>query len=96
MEAGSACGRSAKTGRQSSPQKSPRSIWRSGGAAFVPMMKSANFRERDHVPFRRHLHPSRRRRVFVQGEMCAGPMIIRDICGQEAAQVPLAEDDHMV
>ena len=60
------------------------------------MMKSANFRERDHVPFRRHLHASRRRRVFLQGEMCAGLLIIGDIRGQEPSQMPLAEDDHMV
>ena len=69
---------------------------RSGGAAFVAMMKSAHFRERDHAPFRRRLHASRRRRVFLQGEMCAGPMIIGDIRGQEPSQMPLAEDDDVV
>src|SRR5688572_30370014 len=60
------------------------------------MMKAANFRERDHVSFRRRLHASRRRRVLLQGEMCAGPMIIGDIRRQEPSQMPFAEDDHMV
>ena|SRR5215217_5306743 len=60
------------------------------------MMQSAKFWERDHGPFRWRLHASRRGRVLLQGEMCARPMIVGEICGQEPAQMPLADHDHVV
>lgn len=60
------------------------------------MMQSANFRERDHVSFGRRLNASCRRGVLLQGEIFSRPMIVSEVRGQEASQMPLAEDDDMV
>ena len=60
------------------------------------MMQSANFRERDDGSFCRRLDASCRRRVLLQGQMCARPMIVGEIRGQETSQMPLTEDDHVV
>ena len=60
------------------------------------MMQSANFRERDHVSFGRRLNAACRWGVLLQGEVCSRPVIVGDVRGQEASQMSLAEDDHVV
>src|SRR6266540_2420600 len=36
------------------------------------------------------------RRILVEREMRASPMIVAEVAGQDAAQVPLTEDEHMI
>ena len=60
------------------------------------MMQSANFRERDHVSFGRRLNTPCRRGVLLQGEVRSRPVIIGDVRGQDASQMSLADDDHVV
>ena len=51
----------------------------SGGASFVPMVQSTNFRERHHATFRRRLDASWRGRVLLERQMGSCPMIIGEI-----------------
>ena len=68
----------------------------SSDASFVAMVETANFWEGHHVTLRNGLHVSRRRRVFRQREVSSRGVIIGEIAGQRAPQMPLVEDDHMV
>jgi hypothetical protein len=67
-----------------------------GGAPLVPVMEAADLGDRDDVTPRRRLRRSRMRRVFGQRQMRPGPMIVREVSCQHAAQMPLAEDDDVI
>ena len=60
------------------------------------MMQSADLGNRDHATFLWGLHTSWRGRVFLQREMRARSVVISDITGQNAPEMPLAEYDHVV
>src|SRR5207244_12307073 len=68
----------------------------SSGASFVTMVQAADFAECDHVTLGDALHASGSWRVFRQREMCSRSVIVRYIIGQDSAQMPLAEYDHVV
>src|SRR6516164_5414758 len=60
------------------------------------MMQAPDFGNReDHARFRRLDGPSVRG-VLVEREVRPSAMIVREVRGQDAAQMPLAEHDHMV
>ena len=68
----------------------------SGGASFVTVMQAADFPKREHVTLGEALHASGRWRVFRQRQMSARSVIVRQIGGQDSAQMLLAEYHHVV
>jgi hypothetical protein len=68
----------------------------SGGASFVTVVQAADFPECDHVALADALHASRRGRVFRQREMSSRSVIVRNISGQDSAQMLLAEYNDVV
>jgi hypothetical protein len=68
----------------------------SGGASFVAVEQTADFRERNHTTFSRTLHTSPCGRIFREGEMGPRSVIVRNVSGEHAPQVRLVEDDHVV
>jgi hypothetical protein len=60
------------------------------------MMQATDFGERDdRADFRRLNRPSVGC-IFVEREVSARPVIVREVTGQDAAQVPLAQDEHVI
>jgi hypothetical protein len=51
----------------------------SGSSAFVAMMESANFRERDDLALLRWLHAPKLRGIFLQNQMRPPAMMISQI-----------------
>ena len=68
----------------------------SGGASFVPMVQAADFPECDHVTLGDALHASGRWCIFRQREMSPRSVIVRNIAGQNSAQMLLTEHHHVV
>jgi hypothetical protein len=68
----------------------------SGGASFVTVVQTADFPKCDHVALGDALHASGRWRVFRQCEMRSRSMIVRNVAGEDSAQMPLAEHDDVV
>ena len=68
----------------------------SGGASFVPVVQATDFPECDHVTLGDTLYTAGRWRVFRQREMRSRSMIVRNIAGQDLAQMLLAEYHHVV
>ena len=65
-------------------------------APNVPMMQAADFGSRHD---RAHLGPldgSHVGRVLLEREVSARPVVVREVAGQDAAEVPLAENEDMV
>jgi hypothetical protein len=60
------------------------------------MVQAADFRECDDLAFRRSLHASWRRRVFLERQMCPRCMIVGDELGKHSPHVRWAEDDHVI
>src|ERR1035438_242889 len=60
------------------------------------MMKSADFRQRNHGPKIRRLHRPTRRRVLFQGQVRPSLVIIRHKRFQVTIQTGLVENDHVV
>ena len=60
------------------------------------MVQAADFPECDHLTFGDALYASGRWRVFRQREMSTRSVIVRNVAGQNAAQVLLAEYRHVV
>jgi len=60
------------------------------------MMESAYFRNGAHFARRRCLDRTRFRRVLPQRQVSPARMIVVDVLSQDAPQVTLVEDDHMV
>ena len=60
------------------------------------MVKSTDFRERHHAPFRRRVDASWRGRVLLEGQMGSRPVIIGDIARKQAAQMSLAQNDDVI
>src|SRR5437870_11018907 len=60
------------------------------------MMKATDFANRDDVAEFRPLNWSTVGCVLVERQMSAGPMIVREVRGQDASQMPLGENDDMV
>jgi len=63
---------------------------------FVPMMKTANLRQRDHLPKLRRLHRPTRRRVLFQRQVRSRLVIILHVRLHVSAQRLLVENDHVV
>jgi hypothetical protein len=68
----------------------------SGGASFVTVVQATDFPEGDHVTLSDALYTSGRWRVLRQREMRSRSVIVRNIAGQDSAQMLLAEDHHVV
>jgi hypothetical protein len=60
------------------------------------MMQATDFGDR-HDPARLgELNGSASRRIFVEREMRASPVIVREVAGENAAQVPFGQDENMI
>jgi hypothetical protein len=60
------------------------------------MVQAADFRQL-HDPFDLgRLDPPDVRRILIEREVSAGPVIVREVRGQDASQVALAENNDMV
>ena len=90
----------AVPGRKNSNRWKPRNnaarLRGSGCAPLVPVVKSANLRYRDHGSQFRRLHRPWFRRVFGQGEVRPGLVIIPQERLDVLVQGRLAEDNHMI
>jgi len=60
------------------------------------MVQAANFGKLHDLPRRRELDRPEVRRVLVEREVGARLMVIGEVAGQDAAEVSLAEDEHVV
>ena len=60
------------------------------------MMQATDFRNLHDPPGLGELDGPDVRRILVEGEVSASPVIVREVCGEDASQVPLAENDDMV
>ena len=67
-----------------------------GGTSFVAVVQTADFRGRNHTTFSRTLYPSRCGRVFRQGEMGPRSVMVSKVSGEQAPQVRMVEDNHVV
>ena len=68
----------------------------SRGAPLIPVMEATDLGDGDDVTnFRRLTRPGMRR-ILGQRQMGPCSMIVRDVSGQHAAQMRLAEDDDMI
>ena len=68
----------------------------SSSGAAIEMMQTTDSRNRDHLSFRWMLDSTRYRSVTFQRKMRAGLVIIDEIRGQDAPEMPLVEHDHVV
>src|SRR5258708_2075254 len=69
---------------------------RSRGASLIPVVKASNFRECHYATFRRRMDASWCGRVFLEGEMRACPMIIKDVLSKHTTQMLVAQNDHVI
>jgi len=68
----------------------------SGSSAFVAMMESAKFRERDDVALLWWLHPPGQRGIFFQPQMGPPAVIVGEITFKDAVQVNSVQHDYVV
>ena len=64
--------------------------------ADVAVMQATDFGNRDDRAERRRLDRPSVGCILVEREVSAGPVIVREIAGQDAAQVPVAKDEDMI
>jgi len=64
--------------------------------ADVAMVQATDFGNRDDRAEVRRLDSPSVGCVLVEREVSASPMIVREVCGQDASQMPLAKDDDML
>ena len=69
---------------------------RSGGEAFVALMKPADLRNRDHLAAVRRLDGASIRAVFVERQMGPRAVIVIDVREQDAAQMALVDHEYMI
>ena len=69
---------------------------RSGGEAFVALMKATDLRNRDHLAAVRRLGGAGIRAVFVERQMGPRAVIVIDVPVQDPAQMAFVDHDHMV
>jgi len=60
------------------------------------MVQATDFGNRDDRAEVRRLDSPSVGCVLVEREVSASPMIVREVCGQDASQMPLAKDDDML
>src|SRR5882724_7404857 len=65
-------------------------------APNVAVMQATNFGNRDDRVERRRLDRPSVGCIFVERQVSASPVIVREVRGEDASQVPLAENDDMV
>src|SRR5262249_3258951 len=68
----------------------------SGRSPEVAVMQATDFGKRDDRAEGRRLDRPPVGCILVEREVSAGPVIVREVGGEDAAQVPLAEDDDML
>lgn len=68
----------------------------SGGEAFVTMVGPANLRNRDHLAALRRSDGASIRAVFVERQVRPRAVIVIEVREQDAAQVALADHNHMI
>ena len=73
-----------------------RQVRRLRGLPFVAVMKSAYFWNRDDWPSGRCRDESRIRRVLLEPKMRPTPMIVPAVGREDASQMRLIEDDHVI
>jgi hypothetical protein len=64
--------------------------------AEVAVVQAADFWKLHDLAHRGELNGPERGRILVEREVCARLMVIGEIAGQDAAQVSLAEDEHVI
>ena len=64
--------------------------------ADVAVMQATDFGNRDDRAEPRRLERPSIGCLLVEREVSAGPVIIREVAGQDAAQVPVAKDEDMI
>jgi len=69
---------------------------RSGGEAFVALMKPADLRNRDHFAAVRRPDRASIRAVFVERKMSPRAVIVIDVREQDAAQMALVDHEYMI
>ena len=67
---------------------------RSGGEAFVAMVKAADLRNRDHLAVVWRLDGASTRAVFVERQMRPRAVIVIGVRGQDPAQMTLVKDHY--
>jgi hypothetical protein len=60
------------------------------------MMQTTDLGNRDDHPGPRRLDWPAGGCILVEREVCAGPVVVREVRGQDASQMALAENDDMV
>jgi hypothetical protein len=68
----------------------------SGSAALVAVVQTADFRDFDDVAYARRVDGSWLRGVFAEGEMRSRFVVVGKIRGQDATEMLLTEDDHVI
>jgi hypothetical protein len=74
-------------------QRGPTALRR---ASLVPVVKTANLGNLYHLTMFECLDRARFRRIFLQGQMRSGPVIVAQISFENNPQVEFAEHDDMV
>src|SRR5260370_24635850 len=72
------------------------SAHKSRGLPNIPTVESTNLRQLDDLAQLWILHGSRFRRVACQREMAARAMVVIEVAAHYAAEMSLAENDHML
>jgi hypothetical protein len=67
-----------------------------GSLTDVAMVQAADFAELHDVPRRWQLDWPGIRRILVEREVSARLMVVAEVAGQDATEVSLAEDEHVV
>src|SRR5688572_28335230 len=65
-------------------------------APLIPVVEPTDFRNRDDRPGRCSRNRSAIRRVFLQTEVRAGPMVVMDVAREDAPEMRLVENDHVI
>ena len=73
-----------------------KAVRRSGRPAFVAMMEPADFGQLDDLTHSRGLDFSRVGSIFVQGEVGSRELVLGEVGMQNAAEMCLAKDDHVI
>jgi hypothetical protein len=65
-------------------------------ASLVPVMETTDFRDRNDRPSGYARDRSLIWRVFLEAKVCSTPMIIQAVDRQDAPQMRLVENDHVI
>lgn len=66
------------------------------GLADVAVVQAADFGKPDDLTFRRAFDGPQIGCVLVEREVCARPMVVGEVAGQDAVEVSLAEDKDVI